>query len=99
MNCSVSGLRSYLNIMRVVGECQTAPMQFSSTQMIDVVVNGQIKTVPEGLTLLELLRFLSIEPSRVAIELNRSIVRRPGWDTVRIETGAQLEIVQFVGGG
>ncbi len=85
--------------MRVVGECQTVPIQLSSTQTIDVLVNGQIKTVPEGLTLLKLLHFLSIEPSRIAIELNRSIVRRPQWDAVRIEANAQLEIVQFVGGG
>lgn len=74
-------------------------MQSSSTQTIDVVVNGQIQTVPEGLTLLEMLQFLNVEPSRVAIELNRSIVRRPEWGAVRVGPNAQLEIVQFVGGG
>jgi thiamine biosynthesis protein ThiS len=35
----------------------------------------------------------------VAIELNRSIIRREKWDGTRIEGGAALEIVQFVGGG
>jgi sulfur carrier protein len=74
-------------------------MQHSSTQSIDIFVNGEIKAVPEGLSILELLRVLAIEPDRVAIELNRSIVRRPQWETVRIEANAQLEIVQFVGGG
>ena len=74
-------------------------MQSSPTQTIDVVVNGKIQTVPESLTLLELLNFLSIEPARVAIELNRSIIRRREWGAVRIEENAQLEIVQFVGGG
>lgn len=74
-------------------------MLSSSTQTIDVVVNGASKTVREGLSVLELLRELGVEPDRVAVELNRSIVRRPQWDSARVEAGAQLEIVQFVGGG
>ena len=74
-------------------------MQYSSTQNIDVLINGEKKVVPEGLSVLELLRILAVEPDRVAVELNRSIVRRPQWETVRIEASAQLEIVQFVGGG
>jgi sulfur carrier protein len=74
-------------------------MPYSSAQIIDVVVNGQVKAVPEGLSVLELLRVLGVEPDRVAVELNRSIIRRPQWESVRIEPNAQLEIVQFVGGG
>ena len=74
-------------------------MHSSSTQNIEIVVNGDIKAVPEGLTVVELLGILSIAPDRVAIELNRSIVRRPEWATARIEPNAHLEIVQFVGGG
>jgi sulfur carrier protein len=46
-----------------------------------------------------LLAFLTIDSSRVAVELNRRIVRKPEWDASRVEAGAQLEIVEFVGGG
>ena len=74
-------------------------MQSSSTQTIEILVNGEIKAVPEGLTVVELLGVLGIAPDRVAVELNRSIVRRPEWPTARIEPNAHLEIVQFVGGG
>jgi sulfur carrier protein len=64
-----------------------------------IVVNGEERAVADGLCVLELLHVLGIEPARVAVELNRSIVRRPEWTTARIEDNAQLEIVQFVGGG
>ena len=46
-----------------------------------------------------LLEFLAIDASRVAVELNRSIVRKQDWNTTKVEGGAQLEIVWFVGGG
>lgn len=55
--------------------------------------------MPGGLTLLGLLRVLSIDPARVAVELNRSIVRKPDWETMQVGPGAQVEVVQFVGGG
>jgi len=31
--------------------------------------------------------------------LNRSIIKQPQWADTRIPAGAELEIVQFVGGG
>jgi thiamine biosynthesis protein ThiS len=49
--------------------------------------------------LLELLRFLQIDPDRVAVELNRKIVRQPEWSGTAVPDGANIEIVQFVGGG
>ncbi len=47
----------------------------------------------------QLLHWMEVEEDRVAVELNRSIIRRPDWDRTRVDTGASLEIVQFVGGG
>ena len=70
-----------------------------STEGIEIIVNGDPQTVPGGMSVLELLRFLNVAPERVAVELNREIVRQPAWESTRIEGGAQLEIVQFVGGG
>jgi len=69
------------------------------TKDIQIVVNGQVRTAPEGQTLLQLLLWLEIDPARVAVELNRSIVRRDNWPTTPVAPGAKLEIVQFVGGG
>ncbi len=69
------------------------------TKDIQIVVNGQVRAVPEGQTLAELLVWLDIAPDRVAVELNRKIVRRPDWDGTTVGPAATLEIVQFVGGG
>jgi len=55
--------------------------------------------VPEDQTLAQILAFLEILPDRVAVELNRGIVRRPEWDQTMVGPGDALEIVQFVGGG
>ncbi|MCS7314951.1 MAG: sulfur carrier protein ThiS [Bryobacterales bacterium] len=66
---------------------------------ISVRINGQAREVPAGLTVLGLLEWLQLNPERVAIELNRQILRRPAWSETPLEAGAELEIVHFVGGG
>jgi thiamine biosynthesis protein ThiS len=70
-----------------------------TTKQIEIVVNGQARQAPEGRTLRELLVWLEVDPARVAVELNRSIVQRQAWDQTTVGPGAALEIVQFVGGG
>ena len=67
--------------------------------MIDVIVNGELHTIPDGQTVLGLLHQLELEPARVAIELDRRILKQPHWAETVLRPGAQLEIVQFVGGG
>ena len=67
--------------------------------MIDIVVNGEPQTTPEGQTVMGLLHQLELDPARVAVELNRRIVKQPHWPDTVLRPGAQLEIVQFVGGG
>lgn len=69
------------------------------TKEIEIVVNGQPRRAPAGQSLAELLVWLEVDPARVAIELNRSIIRRERWDQTEIGPGSALEIVQFVGGG
>ena len=64
-----------------------------------VVINGRPRQIPSGLSVAALLRHLAIDPERVAIELNREIVRKSAWDSTPVDSGAELEIVQFVGGG
>jgi sulfur carrier protein len=71
----------------------------AGTKEIQIVVNGQVRLAREGQTLGELLGWLNIDPARVAVELNRSIVSRRDWDRIKVASGAVLEIVQFVGGG
>jgi sulfur carrier protein len=65
----------------------------------EVRVNGERRSFVAGTTLLDVIRALELEPSRVAVELNREIIRRDLWGSAVIEPGAGIEIVQFVGGG
>jgi thiamine biosynthesis protein ThiS len=66
---------------------------------IDVMVNGQPRTVARGATLLELLRALELDPRAVVVEHNRAIVRRPRLGDVTVAAGDAIELVHFVGGG
>ena len=71
----------------------------AETKDIQIVVNGQVRAASGSQSLSELLVWLGVDPARVAVELNRSIIRREDWDKTEIGEGAMLEIVQFVGGG
>ena len=66
---------------------------------IEIIVNGKPHVAAEGQTIQGLLGDLKIAPDRVAVELNRRIVKQSRWPETTLEPGAQIEIVQFVGGG
>jgi len=66
---------------------------------ISISVNGEKHSTQEGQTILELLAQLQIDPARVAVELDRRIVKQPRWPQTVVPAGAEIEIVQFVGGG
>ena len=64
-----------------------------------VELNGESKELAEGSTLLSLIEQLSLAPERVAVELNRDVVRRADWPATQLSDGDRVEIVHFVGGG
>ncbi len=64
-----------------------------------VELNGEPRELGEGATLLTLIEQLALAPERVAVELNRDVVRRTDWPGTRLAEGDRVEIVHFVGGG
>jgi sulfur carrier protein len=66
---------------------------------MEIVVNGEPRVAHEGQTILGLLRELGLEPTRVAVEYDRRIVKQAAWPETILRPGSQVEIVQFVGGG
>lgn len=66
---------------------------------IPITVNGEPRVASDGQTVLALLEELRVDPARVAVELDRRIVKQPLWRETPLHAGAQIEIVQFVGGG
>ena len=66
---------------------------------MEVVVNGSPRTVRPGITLLQLLADLELDPRTVVVEHNRRIVRRPALAETPVAAGDAIELVHFVGGG
>jgi thiamine biosynthesis protein ThiS len=64
-----------------------------------IEVNGESVEVAASINLSELISHLELAPERLAIELNRSVVRRADWQETSLNEGDRVEIVHFVGGG
>lgn len=62
-------------------------------------MNGEARELSGPTSLAELITQLDLPATRVAVELNRTVVRRNDWPTTTIEDEDRLEIVHFVGGG
>ena len=62
-------------------------------------INGESREISPVSNVRELLVLLGIPEGRVAVEVNRKIVRRADWENTEISDRDRVEIVQFVGGG
>ena len=66
---------------------------------MELVVNGEQRQVADGTTAAGLLEQLGIEPGRVVVEVNLTILKRHQLPATALKAGDRIEIVQFVGGG
>ncbi len=64
-----------------------------------VIINGKTKEISDELNLSELLKHFSLPEQRIAIELNKQVVRKKDWGNILINDGDKLEVIHFVGGG
>ena len=71
----------------------------TAAQELQILLNGETFPVAAGTTVADLVRRLELPEDRVAVELDRSVLRRSEWGTRCLEAGAAVEIVQVVGGG
>jgi len=69
------------------------------TDTIEITVNGEAHAVAPGTTVDGLLDQLGMPRERVAVEVNRRVVRKAEWAAAELAAGDRLEIVHFVGGG
>lgn len=65
---------------------------------MNITVNGEPRDLPTGETVRALVARYNLTPEKVAIELNRRLLRSEKYDTV-LQDGDEIEIVTFVGGG
>lgn len=64
-----------------------------------IVLNGEPKEIAAKLSVAALLDELGLAPERLAIEVNRRIIRRADWPSTTLAEGDKVEVVHFVGGG
>jgi len=67
--------------------------------LIEILLNGEGRAIPAGMTVRELLEHLAVQPALVVVERNGDILRRDSYPDVPVESGDVLELVHFVGGG
>ncbi len=70
-----------------------------SASSFTIQLNGEEYTVHGDARLPTLLERLRMRRGRIAVEINQSVVPRAQYDSVTLEPGDQVEIVNFVGGG
>lgn len=61
--------------------------------------NGETRTAPTPLTVLELLRRSELLQRRVAVAINAEVVPKSRFADVEIREGDRVEVIQAVGGG
>lgn len=66
---------------------------------MQLMVNGETRQLPEGMTVAQLLEEMSLTTKRLAVEVNLEIVPRSTYDTRRLQAGDRVEIVHAIGGG
>lgn len=65
-----------------------------------ITINGEVKEIKEGVTLLELLTIENVEmPQMVSIQLNDEFLRQEEHKAITIKEGDDINFLYFMGGG
>ena len=64
-----------------------------------MIINGEIINLAEGISIIEMLGSLGIDPEKVVVEVNLEIVDRDQFDIKNLNSASKVEIIRFVGGG
>ncbi|MEK7411858.1 MAG: sulfur carrier protein ThiS [Planctomycetota bacterium] len=64
-----------------------------------ITVNDESREVPDEMTVAELVASLALPSTRVAVEVDRQLVRRADHAGHKLQAGSVVEVVTLVGGG
>ncbi len=67
--------------------------------MVSIVLNGENRQIDGEVTLDRLLDLFLLPKQRVAVELNKNVIRRRDWAATPVSENDKIEVVHFVGGG
>jgi sulfur carrier protein len=71
----------------------------SDLSSIEIRLNGEPISCPEGLSLLQLLELRGYRPQLVVVEFNGEILPRTCWADQPVRQADAVEVVTIVGGG
>lgn len=74
-------------------------IQGTPATTVEIVANGETRSVPAGITVAGFLVSHDLDPDLVVVERNGEILHRAAFDGAALEPGDEIEIVHFVGGG
>jgi sulfur carrier protein len=66
---------------------------------VTITVNGKPMDVDPGLTVEGLLTLLNVKREYTAVAVNRDVVTKSDYDTLKLAEGDRVEIVRPMGGG
>lgn len=64
-----------------------------------ITLNGDSYELDAPVNVTRLLARLDIDPRRVAVEHNLTVLKRAAFESTMVRDGDQIEVVNFVGGG
>ncbi len=67
--------------------------------MIDIEVNGELRTVASRTTLAQLVERLEVPDQALALAVNRSVIPRQMWSQHVLLAQDKIDIVRAIGGG
>jgi sulfur carrier protein len=67
--------------------------------MVSIVLNGEPREIPGELALDKFLEHFELPLQRIAVEVNREVIRRALWPDTVVKDADKIEVVHFVGGG
>lgn len=62
-------------------------------------INGELRELPDGITLGQALRDLGVATAGIAVAVNESVAARTEFDRRRLHEGDSVEIIRAVAGG
>ncbi|MFZ2890350.1 sulfur carrier protein ThiS [Sulfuricurvum sp.] len=66
---------------------------------MQIKVNGEMRELSEGSSMLDLICSLGVEERVMASALNMEIVKKDAWKSTVLKEGDTIELLDFVGGG
>lgn len=72
---------------------------FQGGQIMKCIINGDAFTFDAEQSITQVLHSLELDPERVIVEHNKTLIKQEEYDNQTVREDDQLELLEFVGGG